>query len=205
MKTKMSLLAAIVVSGLAALTTGCYAETGYVVTNDAYTYEYAEPALVSAGPEVWIVRDQPSVYYADNTYWTYSGNGWYRSSYPNRGWVVASAPPVVVVNHYHSGRVVHRHVAQHVPAQPHVVHRPAQPHIVHRPARPHVHVGQLDGNARFPASKPAASVRVSGSVSGSVHVASKPSSSVHRSARPSIRVGGSGHSSHSSSKRSSRR
>ncbi|HMY21659.1 MAG TPA: hypothetical protein PKA58_35295 [Polyangium sp.] len=197
MKSKLSLLAAIVVSGLGALTTGCYAETGYVVTNDAYAYDYAEPALVSAGPDVWIVRGQPSVYYADNTYWTYSGSGWYRSSYANGGWVAVNTAPVIVVNHHHS---VH-HVTHRVVAQPRVVHRPAQPHIVHRPARPHVHLAQSDAQVRAPASKPAASVRVS----GSVHVSAKPSHSVRTTARPSIRVAGSGHSSHSSSSRSHHR
>lgn len=187
MKSKLSLLAAIVVAGLGALTTGCYAETGYVVTNDAYTYDYVEPTLVSAGPNVWIVRGQPSVYYADDTYWTYSGDVWYRSSYPNRGWVAVNVAPVYVVNHYHSGRVVQPRVT----AQPRVVHRPAQPHVAHRPARPRVHVAQTnDVRVRVPASKPAPSVRAS----GSVRVKVKPSSS-HHSARPTIRVGGSGHSS----------
>lgn len=199
MKSKLSLLAAIVVSGLGALTTGCYAETGYVVTNDAYAYDYQydQPALVSAGPDVWIVRGQPSVYYADNTYWTYSRNGWYRSSYANGGWVAVNTAPVIVVNHHHAAYRTTPHVA----AQPRVVHRPANPRIVHRPARPRVHTVQTNDNVRASAPKPAASVRVS----GSVHVSAKPSPSVRTTARPSIRVAGSGSSSHSSSSRDHRR
>ncbi len=188
MKSKLSLLAAIVVAGLGALTTGCYAETGYVVTNDAYTYDYVEPTLVSAGPNVWIVRGQPSVYYADDTYWTYSGDVWYRSSYPNRGWVAVNAAPVYVVNHYHSGRTVQHRVT----AQPRVVHRAAQPHVAHRPARPHVRVLQTnDARVRVPTSKPAPSVRAS----GSARVKVTPSSGAHKASRPSIRVGGSAHTS----------
>lgn len=170
MKSKMSLFAAIVVSALAALTTGCYAETGYIVTNDAYAYDYAEPGLVSAGPNVWIVHGQPSVYYADDAYWTYTGNGWYRSSYANRGWVAANSAPGIVVNHYHSVRPVNHHVA----SRPRVVHRPAQPRIVRESPRPRVHVAQTKVQVRAPASKPASKS------------ASKPASKP----APSVRVNG---------------
>lgn len=167
MKSKMSLLAAVLVSALGALTTGCYAETGYVVTNDAYTYDN-DPALVSAGPDVWVVRDQPSVYYYDNSYWRYSGNVWYRSSYVNGGWVTVNSAPVVVVNHYHTGRGRNYYSTQHVPARSVRVHRSRVPHS-------HVTV-----------HTPAPTVRVE----GSGHVQSKPGKAVHKKSRPSVRVKG---------------
>ncbi len=178
MTIKMSFWAAIMASGLGALTTGCYAETGYVVTNDAYTYDYAEPTLVAAGPDVYVVSGQPSVYYADNTYWTYSRNNWYRSSYSNGGWVAVNAAPVVVVNHYHRANVAYYNPTPRVPARPHIARQPAHPrvHVAHSPAG--------KARVRFPVSKPAPAVRSGASVR------------VH--AKPSIRVGGNAHSSHSS-------
>jgi len=171
MNTKLSFLAAILVSGLGALTTGCYAEAGYVVTNDAYTYDN-DPTLVYAGPDVWVVRGQPSVYYADNSYWRYSGNTWYRSSYVDGGWVVVNSAPVVVVNHYHTGRGRVYHTTQHVPARPSVrVRRSRVPQ-----SNVTVHV-------------PAPTVRVE----GSGHVHSKPGKVVHKKSRPSIRIKGDVH------------
>jgi hypothetical protein len=166
MNTKMKLFAAILVAGLGALTTGCYAEAGYVVTNDAYSYDN-DPELVSAGPNVWIVSGQPSVYYADNYYWRYSGNTWYRSAYVNRGWVTVNSPPVVVVNHYGTGRARVYHSTQHVPARPSVRVRRSR-------------VPQSNVTVRVPAP----TVRVE----GSTHVYSKPSKVVHKKARPSVRV-----------------
>jgi hypothetical protein len=168
MNTKMSLFAAILVSGLGALTTGCYAEAGYVVTNDAYTYD-DDPTLVYAGPKLWVVRDQPTVYYADNAYWRYSGNMWNRSSYVNGGWVTVNSAPVVVVNHYHTGRGRHYHTTQHVPARPSVrVHRSRVP--------------QSNVTVRVPA--PTVRVESSG------HAQAKPSKGVHKKSRPSVRVKG---------------
>lgn len=178
MKSKWNLLAAILVSALGALTTGCYAESGYVVTNDAYTYEYDQPGLVAVGPNVWVVDNRPSVYYADNSYWMYSNDGWYRSRYASGGWVSVNAAPVIVVNHYS-----HRHVNGYVSAQPHVVHRSARPHTVHRPARPRVYTGQTNVHVYTPSS-PAPSVRAS----GSVHVKAKPSHKAnHTKSSPSRR------------------
>lgn len=182
MKINMKLFAAVAMLGLGALTTGCYAETGYVATNDAYAYDCgcASSNLVAAGPDVWVVNGQPSVYYADQAYWTYSGNAWYRSSYSTGGWVAVNTAPVVVVNHRNYG-------SNYGYSQP-TRHVPAHPHIARHPARPNVHVP----------SNPGPSFR-SG---GSVHVRATPSvrsgGTVHRSASPSFRSGGSVHMSHSS-------
>lgn len=174
MNTKMSLFAVVATLGLGSLTTGCYAETGYVVTQDAYAYDdtYVQPTLVAAGPDVWVVQGQPSVYYADRSYWMYSGDSWYRSSYSRGGWVAVNTAPVVVVNsrHYHSGTVYSRPVH----------HSPARPHIAHHPARPSVH--------HDAPSNPGPSFRGN----GTVHLGSRPavrsSSPVHVTARPTVHV-----------------
>ena len=180
MKSKWSLLGAIMIAGLGALTTGCYASTGYVTT-ETYTYDYddgyTQPTLVAAGPNVWIVEGQPSVYYADNVYWRYYGNGWYRSPYSNRGWVSVNAAPVIVVDHYHSANV-RRYPTTH-----------------RTPARPTVYTGQT---VRVPHSRPSVSVHASGSGRVVARPSVKKPHVVHRKAKPSVR-----NSRHSSSKHSS--
>jgi len=188
MKINMSSLAAVAMLGLGTLTTGCYAETGYVVANDAYAYDCgcATQTVAAAGPDVYVVNGQPSVYYADQAYWTYSGNTWYRSSYSTGGWVAVNTAPVVVMNYRSS------YGSSYGYSQP-TRHVPARPHIARHPARPSVHVGQ---------SNPGPSFR-SG---GSVHVGASPSvrsgGTFHTSASPSVRSGGTFHTSASPSFRS---
>lgn len=58
----------------------------------------AEPTLVEVSSGVWVVEDYSEpVFYADNYYWAYRGNTWFRSTIHTGGWIrVQSAPHVVL-------------------------------------------------------------------------------------------------------------
>ena len=76
----------------ATLAVGC-AGGGYG-TVTATTYS---PDLVYVSPGVSVIADyNEPVFYSDNYYWRYDNNGWYRSSYYDRGWTYAR-PPVAVM------------------------------------------------------------------------------------------------------------
>ena len=169
MKPRTNLLAAITMMGLGSLAMGCYAETGYVVTNDAYAYDYAEPTLVAAGPQVWIVSGQPStVYYADNYYWMYSGNGWYRSSYYNGGWASVNVNVPSAVSYHYSSRSGGSYT-------------PARPHVAHQASHPRVYTGQTHVGTHVNHSSSGPSVRSGGHVSSSPSFKSSGGHSVHHS------------------------
>ncbi|HRI69161.1 MAG TPA: hypothetical protein PK156_33250 [Polyangium sp.] len=120
MKSRMSLLATILVAGMGMFAAGCYAEAGtYVETESAYVYD-ASPTLVAVEPGIWVVSRQPTaVYYVDDYYWTYRDNVWYRSSSYNGGWVSADVTivPVTIV-HRDSTRYVYYNPPRGVATRP---------------------------------------------------------------------------------------
>lgn len=91
MRLPTTILAAI---AAAALGSAC-AETGaYYTTGTTGVYATAvTPNLVTVGPGVSVIAgwNEP-VFFSNNYYWRYYGNGWYRSPYYNRGWVYATPP-----------------------------------------------------------------------------------------------------------------
>lgn len=83
---------------LLAVTTGLLAvgcAPAYVSTGYSAGYYGPELAYVSPGVQVVAGYDQP-VFYADNVYWRYDNNRWYRSNYYNRGWVYAAPPRAIL-------------------------------------------------------------------------------------------------------------
>ncbi len=99
-------LAGLVAAALAAGCAGRYQGTVYAST----------PNLVAIDDGVYVVADyNEPVFYADNYYWRYYGNTWYRSPYWDRGWVYASPPHVIAridqpmrYRHYRGGHVTNR-------------------------------------------------------------------------------------------------
>jgi len=56
------------------------------ITATATTPQYVEAAYID--PEVRVVVDSDvPMFYADDYYWRYYGNTWYRSPYADTGWV----------------------------------------------------------------------------------------------------------------------
>jgi hypothetical protein len=88
---KRYLLSAIAASALA---TGCYTQGDVGV---GYSYGYAQ----TAGPDLYYLQPGVSVvayadyptFYADNAYWMYRDNLWYRSNYWGGGWGVSYQVP----------------------------------------------------------------------------------------------------------------
>lgn len=88
---KRYLLSAIAASALA---TGCYTQGDVGV---GYQYGYAQ----TAGPDLYYLQPGVSVvayadyptFYADNAYWMYRDNLWYRSNYYGGGWGVSYNVP----------------------------------------------------------------------------------------------------------------
>jgi hypothetical protein len=79
-----------------ALVTGCYAH-GDVGASGGYYATASSPDLVYVSPGVQVIADYDEpVFYADNFYWRYYGNVWYRSSYHTGGWVVYTPPRAVL-------------------------------------------------------------------------------------------------------------
>jgi len=110
----MRLILSLITATALTVVAGCAADARYngTVTATAYT-----PDLVTISPGVQVIADyNEPVFYSDNYYWRYN-NGWYRSSYYDRGWV--SARPTVTVGrisqphryvHYRpAGYVARRH------------------------------------------------------------------------------------------------
>ncbi len=94
------LLAGAMVVGLLG-STGCVARAGYVTpVGPAVTVSTASPSLAMVGPNVWVVQgyDEP-VFYADDGYWLYRNNVWYRSHAYNGGWVRSFYVPVGIRTH----------------------------------------------------------------------------------------------------------
>jgi hypothetical protein len=73
---------------------GCYGTSSYAVSGS-----YGGPRLALVAPGVYAVTnyDYP-VFYADNYYWLYNNNRWYRSNYYSGGWRYYHAPPRAVVS-----------------------------------------------------------------------------------------------------------
>jgi hypothetical protein len=109
MKSRWNIFVGIVVMGFGACGLGCYAEAGtYVATDSAVVYD-ASPTLVAVEPGIWVVSRQPTaVYYVNDTYWTYRGTTWYRSSSWDGGWVSVDVNIVpVTIARQDSTRYVH--------------------------------------------------------------------------------------------------
>jgi len=142
MKSRMSLLAGIVMMGLGMSALGCYAEAGtYVETDNAVVYD-ASPTLVAVEPGIWVVSRQPTaVYYVNDAYWTYRGNTWYRSSAYNDGWISVDMNVVPVT-------IIHRDSTRYVYYNPPhgVATRPLPPRYR---AEPVVRRGQTDVDRRM--------------------------------------------------------
>ncbi len=76
--------------------TACAGRATYTTDGAYASGSYDSPDLVYAEPGVQVVADyREPVFYADNYYWRYDNNRWYRSNYHNRGWVY-STPTVSV-------------------------------------------------------------------------------------------------------------
>jgi hypothetical protein len=89
---RLLILLALSASALAA---GC-SGTGTVAYSSGVTYR--QPSLAYVSPGVYAVADyNEPVFYADNSYWLYRNNGWYRSSYHDRGWTYYRRPPRAVL------------------------------------------------------------------------------------------------------------
>lgn len=120
MKSRMNLLAGIAMMGMGMAAMGCYAAAGtYVATESAVVYD-ASPTLVAVEPGIWVVSRQPTaVYYVNDTYWTYRGGTWYRSSDWNRGWISVDVNivPVTIV-HRDSTRYVYYNPPRHATTRP---------------------------------------------------------------------------------------
>jgi hypothetical protein len=76
-----------------ALAAGACTGGGTVAASYSSPGYASQPGLVEVRPGVYVVEnyDEP-VFYADNFYWRFYGNTWYRSNYYNTGWVVARPP-----------------------------------------------------------------------------------------------------------------
>lgn len=115
MKSRMSMVAGLLMMGLALSSVGCYAEAGtYVATQSDVVYTDS-PTLVAVEPGIWVVSHQPTaIYYVNDSYWTCRGNTWYRSSDWNGGWVTADVRivPTVIV-HRDSTRYVYYDPPRH--------------------------------------------------------------------------------------------
>lgn len=86
--------------------------TGTVSGGGGY---YAQPELVEIEPGVQVIVDYDEpVFYSDNYYWRNDGGVWYRSSYHDRGWIVAQ-PPTYVARIDSPGRYRHYRPANYQP------------------------------------------------------------------------------------------
>jgi len=101
MNSRMNIFASVAMLGCGLLAMGCYAEAGtYVETQSAVVYDDS-PTLVAVEPGVWVVSRQPTaIYYVNDSYWTYRGNTWYRSSDWEGSWVSVDVNivPVTIVH-----------------------------------------------------------------------------------------------------------
>jgi hypothetical protein len=109
MKSRMSVLAGIVMMGLGVFGLGCYAEAGTYVATESHAVYDASPTLVAVEPGIWVVsRQSTAIYYANDTYWTCRGDRWYRSSDYNGAWISADVNIVpVTIRHRNSTNYVH--------------------------------------------------------------------------------------------------
>lgn len=83
-----------IVTAAALAATGCAGRATYA-SGGVYATA-STPDLVAVGDGVYVIRDYDEpIFYADNYYWRYYGNTWYRSPYYNRGWVYARPPSVI--------------------------------------------------------------------------------------------------------------
>jgi hypothetical protein len=85
---------AAVVIATALFAAGCAGRVGYsaTVSSDGYGSD-----LVYAAPGVQVIADYDEpIFYADNFYWRFSGDRWYRSPQYTGGWAFAT-PPVAVM------------------------------------------------------------------------------------------------------------
>jgi hypothetical protein len=119
MKSRMSVLAGIVMMGFGVFGLGCYARAGtYVATESAVVYD-TSPMLVAVEPGIWVVSRQPTaIYYVNDTYWTSRGDTWYRSSSWNGGWISVDVNivPVTIVRR-DSTRYAHYEPPRGVPSR----------------------------------------------------------------------------------------
>jgi hypothetical protein len=66
------------------------------------------PQLAYVGPDLYVVADYGApVFYTNNYYWLFYDGFWYRSSYFDRGWIVAVAVPDVVAHIDRPHRYIH--------------------------------------------------------------------------------------------------
>lgn len=86
------IISVVITATLATLASGCYA-TGSGYYGGTVTATTVAPDLVYVSPGVQVVADYDyPVFYADNYYWRYDNNRWYRSSWYTGGWAYADAP-----------------------------------------------------------------------------------------------------------------
>jgi hypothetical protein len=98
------ILSAVLAAGLAACAGGGY-------DYDVNAAVSSNGDMVEVSPGVYAVEgyDQP-LFYANNTYWLYTNNGWYTSPRYNGGWRFEAHPPRAVLHiHQPYAWVHHRH------------------------------------------------------------------------------------------------